>query len=103
MKTTSIIAIALAALATTAVPQEPVTTPTPAPVAPEVGPAAPAAATTPVAALPGTTARDVIAAWHSGAVTLGGQATDVTGDSSKFNEYRSVPEGLLAPAFHLGG
>jgi len=76
------------------------TAPSPAPtVAPEAqGPAAPAATQT-----PGTVAPDVVGKDHFGDITLGGQATDVTGNSSKFTEYRGVPEGVLLPSFHAFG
>jgi hypothetical protein len=47
---------------------------------------------------PGTVAPDVVGKYHFGDVTLGGQATDVTGNSSKFTEYRGVPEGVLLRA-----
>lgn len=55
------------------------------------------------AQIPGTVARDVTAAYHSGSITLGGQATDLSDNSSKFQEYRGVPEGVVAPGFHLFG
>src|SRR4051812_13912739 len=76
------------------------TTPTPAATAaPEPqGPAAP-----PVTQTLGTVAPDVVGQYHFGDITLGGQATDVSGNSSKFTEYRGVPEGVLLPSFHLSG
>ena len=98
MKSTSHLAVVLAlGFAVTAAAEN---TPSPAPtVAPEAqGPAAPAATQT-----PGTVAPDVVGKDHFGDITLGGQATDVTGNSSKFTEYRGVPEGVLLPSFHLSG
>jgi MtrB/PioB family decaheme-associated outer membrane protein len=79
------------------VPVKPAPSPTPEPTA-APGPAKPAPAQ-----LPGTTAKDVTSAYHEGTITLGGQATSITGDSSKFQEYREVPEGVVAPAYHLFG
>src|SRR5262249_28081806 len=55
------------------------------------------------AQIPGTVAPDVTATYHSGSFTLGGQAVDVNNDSSKFQEYREVPQGVVAPGFHLFG
>ena len=75
------------------------TTPSPAPTA-APGPQAPAPAATQI---PGTTAKDVTTTYHSGSVTLGGQAVDLSGDSSKFQEYREVPDGVVAPASHFFG
>jgi MtrB/PioB family decaheme-associated outer membrane protein len=55
------------------------------------------------AQIPGTVAPDVAATYNSGSVTLGGQATDLNSNSSKFTEYRTVPDGFVAPGFHLFG
>jgi MtrB/PioB family decaheme-associated outer membrane protein len=104
MKRISILAISLAlglAAAARAGEKAP-PAPTPAPAAtPDAKVAASAGPAS--AEIPGTVAKDVVATYHSGSVTLGGQATDLNNDSSKFQEYRGVPEGLLAPGFHLFG
>jgi MtrB/PioB family decaheme-associated outer membrane protein len=75
------------------------TKPSPAPTA-APGAKAPAPAVTEI---PGTVAPDVTGTYHTGDITLGGQAIDVTGNSSKFTEYRGVPEGAVLPGFHLFG
>ena len=80
---------------------EPAPSPAPAPAPTAApGPQAPAPAATQI---PGTTARDVTTTYHSGSITLGGQAVDLSGDSSKFQEYREVPDGVVAPASHFFG
>jgi MtrB/PioB family decaheme-associated outer membrane protein len=74
--------------------------PSPAPEgAAAPGPVAPAATTQ----IPGTVAPDLTTGYHTGAITLGGQATSLDGNSSKFQEYREVPDGVVAPAFRLSG
>jgi MtrB/PioB family decaheme-associated outer membrane protein len=73
--------------------------PSPAPTA-----APGAKAPTPAATeIPGTVAPDVMGTYHTGHVSLGGQARDVTGNSSKFTEYRGAPEGVVLPGFRLFG
>ena len=74
--------------------------PSPAPTA---APGAKAPAEPAATEIPGTVSPDVMGTYHSGEVTLGGQATDVNNNSSKFTEYRGVPEGIVAPGYHLFG
>jgi MtrB/PioB family decaheme-associated outer membrane protein len=76
------------------------TKPSPAPtVAP--GPSVPAK---PAAAeMPGTVAKDLTTTYHSGSISLGGQAVDLSANSSKFQEYREVPDGVVVPGAHFFG
>jgi len=99
MKPTRILAISLVlGLGVTAAWAE--DKPSPAPTA---APAAKGATEPAAAEIPGTVAPDVMGTYHSGIVTLGGQATDLDHNSSKFTEYRGVPDGVVAPGFHLFG
>lgn len=63
----------------------------------------PAPAVAPVQAAPAAPAEPMVEDWRSNTVSFGAQQTDSDTISSKFMEYRDVPNGVLAPYFRFQG